>query len=67
MNGSLKIFKARYERIMKMDPAKRIAPAERLMKDMEEVFEIPFSVNPKWEKENPEVIALYEKVNLEAI
>ncbi len=52
---------------MKMDPAKRIAPAERLMKDMEEVFEIPFSVNPKWEKENPEVIALYEKVNLEAI
>ena len=34
-----------------------------LMTEMEGVFEIPMLKNTMWEKENPQVIELYQKVS----
>ncbi|WP_440896272.1 hypothetical protein ACS127_17385 [Amphibacillus sp. Q70] len=63
----LKIFEARFDRIMQLKQKDRKEPAERLMKDMEEVFNIPYSLEPDWLRKNEDVMDLYEKVNMEAL
>lgn len=57
-------FETKYEEIMR-DPSVRQRESRlgELMTEMEGVFKIPMLKNTTWEKENPQVIELYQKVS----
>lgn len=57
-------FETKYEEIMR-DPSvrQRESLLGELMTEMEGVFKIPMLKNTTWEKENPQVIELYQKVS----
>ena len=57
-------FETKYEEIMR-DPSVRQRESRlgELMTEMEGVFQIPMLKNTTWEKENPQVIELYQKVS----
>lgn len=62
---NLREYKQRYETIMNLS----ISPTEKdkmlslLMTELENAFDVPMIKNEGWEKENPEVYALYFKVS----
>lgn len=57
-------FETKYEEIMR-DPSirQREDRLRDLMIEMEMIFKIPMLKNTTWEKENPQVIELYQKVS----
>ena len=57
-------FETKYEEIMR-EPSvhQRESRLGELMTEMEGVFKIPMLKNTTWEKENPQVIELYQKVS----
>ena len=61
---TIKGFESRYEEIMR-EPSirRRDEQLRELMIEMEMIFKIPMLKNTIWEKENPQVIELYQKVS----
>jgi tRNA A22 N-methylase len=57
-------YETRFEYILgtKLEQKQKDKMLSGLMTDLERTFQIPMVKNEMWEKENPEVYALYHKI-----
>lgn len=59
---SLADYQREYEGIIYSDQPKRDMLLVGLMTEMEKQFKIPIPRNKEWERENPEITAMYRKL-----
>lgn len=63
----LSVLEKRFEGIKIGPKYLRKSRSERLMQDIERIYNMPRHVCPVFEKDHPDVVKLYEDVNMEAI
>ncbi|WP_060205778.1 hypothetical protein [Sporosarcina koreensis] len=59
---SLADYQREYEEIIHADQPKRDMLLVGLMTEMEKQFKIPMPRNKEWERESPEIAAMYRKL-----
>lgn len=59
---SLADYQREYEAIIHADQPRRDMLLVGLMTEMEKQFKIPMPRNKEWERENPEIAAMYRKL-----
>jgi hypothetical protein len=59
---SLADYQREYEKIIFTDQPRRDMLLVDLLTEMEKQFKIPIPRNREWERENPEIAAMYRKV-----
>lgn len=61
---SLADYQLEYEEIIHSDQPKRDMLLVALMTEMEKQFKIPVPRNKEWERDNPEIAAMYRKLTI---
>lgn len=61
---SLADYQQEYEEIIHSDQPKRDMLLVALMTEMEKQFKIPVPRNKEWERDNPEIAAMYRKLTI---
>lgn len=61
---SLADYQREYEEIIFSDQPKRDMLLVGLLTEMEKQFKIPMPRNKEWEREHPEIIAMYRKITI---
>jgi len=59
---SLADYQKEYEKIIHSDQPKRDMLLVGLMTELEKQYKIPIPRNKEWERENPEIAAMYRKL-----